>query len=98
MPSIMIFLLFVITSQRDYVKIMNIQKIIFFILFLSVFACNKNKQHPVPYYSFDTYINLDLPSYQSLQGVGGWAYVSGVGSKGVVIYRQSIQNFVAWDR
>lgn len=77
---------------------MNIRKIIFFILFLSVFACKKNKQHPVPYYSFDTYINLNLPTYQNLQGVGGWAYISGVGSKGIVVYRQSMQNFVAWDR
>lgn len=65
---------------------------------LSLIACNKNKRHPVPSYSFNTNINLNLPLYINLQGVGGWAYVSGIGSKGVVVYRQSQQNFVAFDR
>jgi nitrite reductase/ring-hydroxylating ferredoxin subunit len=77
---------------------MNIRKIIFLSIVFSFFACNKNKQHPVPYFSFDANINLNLPSYVNLQGVGGWAYVVGIGSKGVVIYRQSQQNFVAFDR
>ncbi|MBW7868759.1 MAG: hypothetical protein H3C31_10580 [Brumimicrobium sp.] len=78
---------------------MNIRKIFVFLLFLAVFlSCNKNKHHPVPYYSFDVTINLTLPSYNNLQGVGGWAYVSGAGSKGIVVYRQSIQNFIAFDR
>lgn len=39
-----------------------------------------------------------MPSYIDLQGVGGWAYVSGIGSKGLIVYRQSMQNFVAFDR
>ncbi len=75
-------------------------KRIFLLLFIIVTAisCSKNKQHPVPHYSFDANINLTLPSYADLQGVGGWAYVSGIGSKGVIVYRQSMQNFVAFDR
>ena len=77
---------------------MNIRIIIFLAIAFSLFACNKTKQHPVPYFSFNANINLTLPSYVDLQGVGGWAYVTGVGSKGVVIYRQSQQNFVAFDR
>ncbi|HLW30270.1 MAG TPA: hypothetical protein VKX29_05375 [Brumimicrobium sp.] len=77
---------------------MNLRKIIFLTIILSLFACNKNKQHPVPYFSFNANINLNLPSYSNLQGVGGWAYVTGIGSKGVVIYRQSQQHFVAFDR
>jgi len=77
---------------------MNIHKIIFLAIAFLTFACSKNKQHPVPYYSFDTEINMTLPAYSDLQGVGGWAYVSGIGSKGVIVYRQSMQNFVAFDR
>lgn len=62
------------------------------------FSCNVNKKHPIPYYSFDITIDLNLPSYINLQGIGGWAYVNGAGSKGVVVYRQSQQHFVAFDR
>lgn len=61
-------------------------------------ACNKNGQHPVPYFSFDANINLTLPSYSELQGVGGWAYVTGAGSKGIIVYRRSVNEFVAFDR
>jgi hypothetical protein len=77
---------------------MNLRNLFFLSLILTVLSCTKNKQHPVPYYSFDANINLNLPSYVDLQGVGGWAYVSGIGSKGVIVYRQSMQVFVAFDR
>src|SRR5690554_6965647 len=92
------FVLFIINSYSTFMLTMNLRKIIFLAIAFSFFACNKNKQHPVPYYSFNANINLTLPSYVNLQGVGGWAYVSGIGSKGVVVYRQSQQNFVAFDR
>jgi hypothetical protein len=61
-------------------------------------SCEKNRLHPVPHFQFDVVINLTLPSYQPLMGVGGWAYVTGAGSKGVVIYRRSVAEFVAFDR
>lgn len=38
-----------------------------------------------------------LPSYSSLQSVGGYAYVNG-GNKGLVVYRRSIDEFVCFDR
>lgn len=78
---------------------MNLRKI-FLILFLFgiIVACKKNRDQPVPYFSFDTTINLDLPSYSNLKGVSGWAYVPNVGSKGVVVYRKSVTEFVAFDR
>jgi hypothetical protein len=72
--------------------------IIFISLFLTLFsACNKSKNNPVPNYSFDTTINIDFPSYSGLVGVGGWTYMNG-GSRGVIIYRQSVDVFVAFDR
>ncbi|MEX1192711.1 MAG: hypothetical protein WEA99_12120 [Brumimicrobium sp.] len=77
---------------------MNIKIIFYLTILMLLFGCNKNKQHPIPYFTFDANINLSLPSYNSLQGVGGWAYVTGVGSKGVIVYRQSVDNFVAFDR
>jgi hypothetical protein len=74
-------------------------KLVFFVLCLFiVHGCNKNNRHPVPYYQFDLTINFNLPSYSTLLGVGGWAYVSGIGSKGIIIYRSSANSFVAFDR
>src|SRR5690554_6190838 len=66
------FVLFIINSYSTFMLTMNLRKIIFLAIAFSFFACNKNKQHPVPYYSFNANINLTLPSYVNLQGVGGW--------------------------
>lgn len=72
-----------------------------FILFLTItlllFGCNKNAKHPVPSIAFDITINLTLPSYSDLNGVGGYAFVTG-GSKGIIVYRRSIDEFIAFDR
>lgn len=71
-----------------------------FFLFASLvilFSCNKNRNHPVPSIPFDISINISLPSYSDLQGVGSWAYVSG-GAKGIIVYRKSFDQFVAFDR
>ncbi len=62
-----------------------------------IFSCKKSSYHPVPSVPFDITINLSLPSYISLQGVGGWAYVTG-GVQGIVVYRKSSDEFVAFDR
>lgn len=70
------------------------------ILFLSVvFAgCFKNQQNPVPNIPFDVTIDINLPSYNALAGVGGWCYINGFGSRGLIVYRRSIDEFVAFDR
>lgn len=73
-----------------------------FILLLAGFtvssSCRKNNNlNPVPSIPLDINININLPSYSALTGVGGWAYVEG-GSKGIVVYRRSIDEFVAFDR
>ena len=72
-------------------------RIFLMILLLVGVSCKKNKSHPVPSIAFDFQIDLTLPSYQELNSVGGWAYVSG-GIKGIVVYRQSTDIFVAWER
>ena len=61
------------------------------------FGCSKNSAHPVPSLPFDISINLTLPSYSDLNGVSGWAYVNG-GSRGIIVYRRGIDDFVAFDR
>ena len=71
----------------------------FFYIFLFLFAsCNKaNRNNPIPNLPFYITINLELPSYNALQGVGGYAYVQGA-NQGIVVYRKSINEFVAFDR
>lgn len=67
-------------------------------LILVFTSCNKNKnQHPVPSFPFDVTINVELPSYSNLTGVGGWAYVY-TGNRNVIVYRKEINNFIAFDR
>lgn len=66
-------------------------------LLLFLTGCSKNKNHPIASIPFDFQIDLTLPSYQDLNGVGGWAYVNG-GIKGIIVYRQSTDVFVAWER
>lgn len=71
---------------------------ILFIVGLSIFqsSCNKNNQN-IPYVAIDSYLNLNLPAYINLNGVGGWTYVSG-GNDGLIVYRQTQNNFMIFDR
>jgi nitrite reductase/ring-hydroxylating ferredoxin subunit len=63
---------------------------------ISLNSCTKN-QNIVPYVYVDQHINISLPSYSSLNSIGGWAYITG-GSRGIIIYRQSYDQFSAYDR
>ncbi|MES2800774.1 MAG: hypothetical protein V4638_12210 [Bacteroidota bacterium] len=76
---------------------MKLHKIILFVTLLLAFSCNRSNNHPVPSIPFDFTIDINLPSYSGLMGVGGWAYVNG-GSRGIIVYRRSIDEFVAFDR
>lgn len=60
-------------------------------------ACKKEQAVAVPLVSVDISINLNLPEYNALQVVGGWAYVIG-GSEGLIVYRKSTDEFSALDR
>ncbi len=59
--------------------------------------CNNQNQNPVPFVPVDVTIDIQLPSYSNLQGVGGWSYLTG-GSRGIIVYRKGIDEFVAFDR
>tara|TARA_B110001452_G_scaffold258073_1_gene252895 strand:- start:884 stop:1321 length:438 start_codon:yes stop_codon:yes gene_type:complete len=68
--------------------------LLFFIFILN--SCEKN-QNIVPYVYVNQYINISLPTYSNLNSIGGWVYISG-GSKGIIIYRQSYDQFSTYDR
>lgn len=78
--------------HRDIMK-----SILFFVLL--VFGCSgcKKSQTNIPHTPVDVYIDTKLPSYISLNIIGGWIYASG-GYKGLIIYRRSQEAFNAYER
>ena len=85
---------------------MNIfkQRIYFLFLFISwmmiVFqsSCKKNNtDNIIPYVPVNTTIYLNLPQYASLNSIGSYVLIDG-GYRGIVVYRRSISEFVAYDR
>lgn len=51
----------------------------------------------IPYVAVDIDLNTLLPAYNSLQFPGNWVYVSG-GSRGLIVYRYTLDEFVVFDR
>jgi nitrite reductase/ring-hydroxylating ferredoxin subunit len=58
---------------------------------------NQNQQLGIPYVNVDQYVLLNLPTNLGLNSVGGWAYVT-AGSRGIVVYHRTFDEFVAFDR
>lgn len=74
------------------------------ITFVITGACHKKKKeeqniadHPVPAVPVDLLIYPNDPLNFKLQGIGGWMYFNG-GVNGIIIYRKSLQEFVALER
>ncbi|MGB0423134.1 MAG: hypothetical protein ACPGED_02370 [Flavobacteriales bacterium] len=65
-------------------------------LFLLSSSC-RDKNTTIPFVNTDFDLNLNLPAYQDLSVVTGWIYVSG-GSRGIIVYRHTQDQFVAFDR
>ena len=60
-------------------------------------TCKKDENNTVPIVPVDTYIYLSNPSFIDLNAVGGWVYITG-GARGILVYRKSISEFMAYDR
>lgn len=63
---------------------------------LTTGGCKKEKSR-IPYFPVDFTINLNEPQWFNLVSITGWEYLTG-GSKGIVIYRHTLDEFVAFDR
>ncbi|MBN9292553.1 MAG: hypothetical protein J0G96_01085 [Flavobacteriia bacterium] len=68
-----------------------------FVIVVTFLGCKSTRRNPIPNIPFDITINITLPAYIDLQNVGSYAYVTG-GSKGLIVYRMSYDQFVAFDR
>jgi hypothetical protein len=64
--------------------------------FLIQSSCDQNNQN-IPYVPVNFDINVDLPAYTSLNYPGEHLIVQG-GSKGIIIYRYTMDEFVVLDR
>ena len=75
-------------------------KTVFYVLLLpylfSFSACDENK-NPIPDVYVDIKINLSDNLYYDLQTVGGYVYITG-GVNGIIIYRNSDDEFNAYER
>ena len=60
-------------------------------------ACDENQQSPIPYVPVNIYLGLNEPSNANLLPIGGWVYVNG-GSKGIIVYHSSVDEYLAFDR
>jgi hypothetical protein len=73
---------------------------LFILLFLITGGCDKEDRNP---YIPDVYIDITLDPnstfYQELNTVGGWMYLtSELPSRGIIVYRSDIMEFLAYDR
>jgi nitrite reductase/ring-hydroxylating ferredoxin subunit len=72
-------------------------KVVIFVIGIVFFiSCKQNKSF-IPYVPVNVVVNTLDPEFQSLNGIGGWAYVDG-GSKGIIIFRTDFDKFMAYDR
>ena len=63
--------------------------------FVILYACRKDDEAPLAYVNFS--IDPDSPAYSDLNSVGGYVYLTG-GYCGVVVFRTSWTEFVAYER
>jgi hypothetical protein len=77
-------------------------RLLFSISILIVFASCKKKENQinsngVPYVKVDQTIYNSDPIFSNVYAVGGWVYLAG-GSKGIILYHKSTDEFTALDR
>lgn len=69
----------------------------FYIAIVLVFGSCKKENQQVPLVAVDVTVNLNNPQFLDLTYVSGWEYLTG-GSLGIIVYRSSQNEFVAFDR
>jgi nitrite reductase/ring-hydroxylating ferredoxin subunit len=88
-------------SGSGFVKRNNNALLIFIVLpFLLVFACKKdNPEDQIPYAYINIYIEPNSTMYLPLNVVGGSVYLTAASpSKGLIVYRTGVDEFVAFER
>jgi nitrite reductase/ring-hydroxylating ferredoxin subunit len=81
--------------QRDYLKIFPVTFILISLMVLFS-TCNKNDD-PIPNAYVNLFLGINSTQYVELNSIGGWVNVTG-GVRGIVVYRKSLDEFVAFER
>jgi len=74
-------------------------KKLFYLLLLAFLAnsCRKDNNNYVESVPVDIYLYTNNPSFVNVSVVGGWVYITG-GVRGILVYRKSNTEFMAYDR
>jgi nitrite reductase/ring-hydroxylating ferredoxin subunit len=72
------------------------RNVLLIVLLLPGPGCKKQEE-VIPYVRVNLELYLSDPQFNMLNAVGGWVYVNG-GSKGIIVYRKSNDEFTALDR
>ena len=60
-------------------------------------SCNRKNGSGIPYVPVNYQLTVSNPEFSPLLAIGGWVYIGG-GSKGIIVYRASPEEFRAYDR
>lgn len=80
---------------KTHIVKLTIVSVVLFLLPMN--ACQRQYPVNIPYVTFDYTINILDPAFVNLQAVGGSVFIEG-GSRGIIIYRVSIEQFNAYER
>ncbi len=67
------------------------------IVLVYAFSCKKQQDNSVPLTNVDIYLYTSNPSFINLNAVGGYTYITG-GVRGIILYRKSTSELMAYDR
>ena len=68
------------------------------ILLVTVFAsCERRSGSGIPFFPVNYQLTVSNPEFADLLAIGGWVYIGG-GSRGIIVYRFSPDEFRAYDR
>jgi nitrite reductase/ring-hydroxylating ferredoxin subunit len=74
------------------------RKLLYILSFIAVcVSCKKDNNNNVPETPVDISIYTNNPSFVNISVVGGWTYITG-GIRGIIVYRKSNTEFMAYDR
>lgn len=74
----------------------NILTVIIFLLLFLNNSCRR-EEHPVPYVPVQVVLYVSDPQFMPINAIGGSTYYPG-GSRGLIIYRKSQDDFITYDR
>lgn len=70
---------------------------LYIVVFGLIVSCRDRNNNRVPDVPVNIAININQPDFFNLSVVTGWVYVTG-GSRGIIVYRKSQEEFVAIER